>query len=295
MAPPQRKKSRVLHDDNEQQQQQQQPSATTFLDVAGLVLDRGVLPWYEASLVGAANKELRAVWKEREATYDGWDKLLALLNRMNAFNKCRYCQEAIFPASESQCTCSSEERGIRGDAEIKLDPRSEPTYDALPTHVKCRELVQLTGLMVENFRTYIQYDEEGLTEEDCLPNGYGDWEWFFPDWAAFHEKCPKRSAFMRILIAHAMASGDLSSDVYRFESAFFGAEFDPNTGSSFNNIASDCYGMLLPGKDEDLKQYILSEYKMETTRLLGPVLTQDLLFFAPFVENGEVVLPFGLE
>lgn len=169
-----------------------------------------------------------------------------------------------------------------------MDPRSDRGYNRLPTLDKCRKLAEFNDILVKNFRSYIDYDN--LTDGRSLRSGYGNSSWFWPNWQIFTEENPKRSAFIRFLMVHSVAREEFRrGGIHRFEEDFAGSGFEPVT--RFSSITEYCAEMF-PGRNNDIEKYMRANFVSDKERgLLGPVLTNKLLLFAPFFHGNAVRWP----
>lgn len=262
--------------------------------------DGGYVHWTDGLRLQGVCREMRSLWKPRCDAVIA-NRVLPALNKLNRANFCRSCERrgqgfpALLPGDQDEPVCDGR-CGHDGDSNVALghlDPRGDETFCNLSPLKQCQELFRFTKDLVTNFQSNFDYSRLTL---GFLPDAFSDLHWEYEPYLFLVYEKERRLNFILNLMAADWGQSELYTDsgVYRFEEAFAGTGFDPNTGSSFGEGVRSGFDELLPATNERIGRVIhATRAKYEKTwQLLGPVLSRQLDFLAPFVDdNGRALLP----
>lgn len=248
----------------------------------------GFLTWYEGEELGACSSLMRNLWKDhhRERHYV---PLLDVLNELNRLNYCSYCGHQMY-ITDSKCQCAEDEPCDSGWPK-NVDPRGTEGWPDLSVYEKSMSLAGYTGFLVENYRSFFDYNN--LNSTASIPTDFQP-SWYHPGLRYLKEHSPNRLLFMLHLTAASMGTHELrGGNLHHFQDAFGQIGFDANSGSSWRDWHWGEIESMIP-----VDNAALSKYAFETPHhilILGPVLFQDLALFAPFFRDGKLLIPDNLE
>lgn len=220
-----------------------------------------MLHWSDAVMLGSTCKGLRRLWKEKEKEY--LTPLLELLESMV---------------------------GNQDEDEYGEDLRRDlhPIYSSLPIVRKCEEMASFLETMVGNMQNHnfcLEDPSNPAKNKECDPTGWCMGFEFEKETDFLTEHAVHRGTLVLniAIFSFAVCAMKRGGDYY-FNDVFRGEEgAGLGGGSMYGNIICGMISRMFPFQDEDLVKRLRANYpSLEELQLLGPVLTNKVVLFAPF-------------
>jgi len=261
---------------------------------------KGMLHWSDAIMLGSTSKELRGLWKEKEEEF--LTPLLAFLEGMvgGIRNKENGSgdeddagvgdKEEDDPDEEDNDEDESNEDAYDDEDEddVCLLRDLHPNYYSFPVVRKCEEMVSFLETMVGNMQNHNFCSEDPSNpakNKECDPTGWLMGDEFETETVFLNQHAARRGTLvLNIAIFSFAVSAMKQGGDYYFNEVFRGEEgASLGGGSCYGHVICHMISCMFPFRDEDLVEHLRANYpSLEELQLLGLVLTNKVVLFAPF-------------